>query len=87
MNHVWDIVSKAREEWESESGSRSGPQQTTSISDTHLLVSTISAGKNLKMPVSTSFFNLYYVEDISIWVYCIGTPCYRFPRDRLAPRA
>ncbi|XP_034243238.1 mediator of RNA polymerase II transcription subunit 8 [Thrips palmi] len=51
MNHVWDVVSKAREEWESESGSRSGPQQTTSISDTHLLVSAISAGKNLKMPV------------------------------------
>lgn len=52
MNHVWDVVSKAREEWESESGARSGPQQTTSISDTHLLVSAISAGKNLKMPVS-----------------------------------
>ncbi|KAK3914228.1 Mediator of RNA polymerase II transcription subunit 8 [Frankliniella fusca] len=51
MNHVWDIVSKAREEWESESGSRSGPQQTTSITDTHLLVSAVSAGKNLKMPV------------------------------------
>lgn len=51
MNHVWDIVSKAREEWESESGSRSGPQQTTSSSDTHLLVSAVSAGKNLKMPV------------------------------------
>lgn len=51
MNHVWDVVSKAREEWESESSARSGPQQTTSLADTHLLVAAISTGKNLKMPV------------------------------------
>lgn len=62
MNHVWDIVSKAREEWESESGSRSGPQQTTSINDTHLLVSAVSAGKNLKMPVSVLEFLCHLVK-------------------------
>ncbi|PSN47445.1 Mediator of RNA polymerase II transcription subunit 8 [Blattella germanica] len=48
VNHVWDIVSKAREEWETETGSRSGAAQTSSMSDTHTLVAAVGMGKGLK---------------------------------------
>jgi mediator of RNA polymerase II transcription subunit 8 len=49
VNHVWDIVSKAREEWETESGSRSGAAQTSSVADTHALVAAVGMGKGLKV--------------------------------------
>lgn len=48
LNHVLDIVNKSREEWESEAGSRSGIGQTSSLSDTHNLVSVVGLGKGLK---------------------------------------
>lgn len=48
VSHIWDIVSKAREEWEVES-SRSNTQQNSSVSDTHLLVAAIGMGKGLKV--------------------------------------
>lgn len=51
VNHVWDIVSKAREEWETESGSRSGATQTSSVADTHALVAAVGMGKGLKTMV------------------------------------
>lgn len=47
VNHVWELVNKAREEWESESGSRSGVNQTSSMTDTHTLVTAIGMGKGL----------------------------------------
>ncbi|XP_045474245.1 mediator of RNA polymerase II transcription subunit 8 [Harmonia axyridis] len=47
--HVWDIVNKAREEWEVESSSRGNTQQNSSVTDTHLLVAAVGMGKGLKM--------------------------------------
>ncbi|CAB3380028.1 Hypothetical predicted protein [Cloeon dipterum] len=52
VGHVWDLVNKAREEWESEAGSRSGAAQTFSLTDTPLLVAAISMGKGLKHTVA-----------------------------------
>lgn len=52
VSHVWDIVNKAREEWEVESSARGGTQQNSSVADTHLLVAAVGMGKGLK--VSTS---------------------------------
>nr|CAI5845320.1 unnamed protein product [Callosobruchus analis] len=49
ISHVWDIVSKAREEWEVESSSRGNAQQNSSVADTHLLVAAVGMGKGLKM--------------------------------------
>lgn len=46
ISHVFDMVNKSREEWDVES-SRSGPQQTSSLSDTHALVAAIGMGKGL----------------------------------------
>lgn len=40
------MVNKARDEWDVES-SRSGVQQTSSLSDTHALVSAVGMGKGL----------------------------------------
>lgn len=48
VSHIWDIVSKAREEWEVES-SRGNTQQNSSVSDTHLLVAAVGMGKGLKV--------------------------------------
>lgn len=48
---VYDMVTKAREEWEVESQQRSGIQQTSSLSDTHALVAAVGMGKGLKVPV------------------------------------
>lgn len=47
ISHVYDMVNKAREEWDVEASSRAGMQQTTSISDTHALVAAIGMGKAL----------------------------------------
>lgn len=49
ISHVWDIVSKAREEWETESSSRGNTQQNSSVADTHLLVAAVGMGKGLKV--------------------------------------
>ncbi|KAK9511344.1 hypothetical protein O3M35_000128 [Rhynocoris fuscipes] len=45
---VWELVSKAREEWESEGSSRAGPTITSSMADTQTLVMTVATGKGLK---------------------------------------
>lgn len=49
VSHVWDIVNKAREEWEVESSARGGTQQNSSVADTHLLVAAVGMGKGLKV--------------------------------------
>ncbi|XP_034946162.1 mediator of RNA polymerase II transcription subunit 8 [Chelonus insularis] len=48
INHIWDIANKAREEWESEAGSRAQQAQTSSAADTHALVAAVGMGKGLK---------------------------------------
>lgn len=53
ISHVYDMVNKAREEWDVES-SRSGTQQTSSISDTNALVAAIGMGKGLIPDVGPS---------------------------------
>lgn len=52
VNHVHDMISKAREEWEVESSSRAGVQQTSSLADTQALVSAVGMGKGLKGPMT-----------------------------------
>lgn len=47
ISHVHDMVNKAREDWDVEASSRSGMQQTSSLSDTHALVAAIGMGKAL----------------------------------------
>lgn len=56
VSHVSEMVSKAREEWEIESSSRSSVQQTSSMTDTQALVAAVGMGKGLKvsMPVAVS---------------------------------
>lgn len=49
VSHVWEIVSKAREEWESEGSARGGASTTYSVQDTHTLVAAVALGKGLKM--------------------------------------
>lgn len=49
INHIWDIANKAREEWESEAGSRATQTQTSSTADTHALVAAVGMGKGLKV--------------------------------------
>ncbi|XP_019558628.3 mediator of RNA polymerase II transcription subunit 8 [Aedes albopictus] len=51
ISHVWDIVSKAREEWDTEASSRPGIQQTSSLADTQALVAAVGVGNGLTMPV------------------------------------
>lgn len=46
ISHVYDMVNKAREDWDVESG-RAGIQTTSSLSDTHALVAAIGMGKGL----------------------------------------
>lgn len=48
ISHVWDIVNKAREDWETETGSRTAQAQTSSAADTHALVAAVGMGKGLK---------------------------------------
>lgn len=48
VSHVFDMVVKAREEWEVESSSRSGNQQLSSLTDTQALVAAVGMGKGLK---------------------------------------
>lgn len=60
INHVWDIANKAREEWESEAGSRATQAQTSSTADTHALVAAVGMGKGLKVNIFI-FFNLMFL--------------------------
>lgn len=46
ISHVYDMVSKAREDWDVDA-SRSGIQQTSNLGDTHALVAAIGMGKGL----------------------------------------
>lgn len=48
VSHVFDMVVKAREEWEVESSSRSANQQLSSLTDTQALVAAVGMGKGLK---------------------------------------
>lgn len=49
VSNIHDIVSKVREEWDSDASTRAGLQQTSSLADTHLLVAAVGNGKNLKL--------------------------------------
>lgn len=49
VSHIYDMVSKAREEWEVESSTRSTIQQTSSMADTNALVAAVGMGKGLKV--------------------------------------
>lgn len=49
VSNIHDMVSKVREEWDSEASTRAGLQQTSSLSDTHLLVGAVTQGKGLKI--------------------------------------
>lgn len=56
VSHVWDIVNKAREEWEVESSQRGNTQQNSSVADTHLLVAAVGMGKGLKVILGLKLF-------------------------------
>ena len=47
IHHISEIANKAREEWESETGSRATQAQTSSTADTQLLVNATGSGKGL----------------------------------------
>lgn len=47
LTHIFEMVSKAREEWDVEASTRPGIQQTSSISDTHALLTAVGMGKGL----------------------------------------
>ncbi|CAK1540481.1 unnamed protein product [Leptosia nina] len=48
ISHVWEIISKGREDWEGESMRSAGMQPTHSIADTHALVTAVGTGKGLR---------------------------------------
>ncbi|VVC89908.1 mediator of RNA polymerase II transcription subunit 8 [Leptidea sinapis] len=48
ISHVWEIISKGREDWEGESMRSSGMQPTHIIADTHALVTAVGTGKGLR---------------------------------------
>uniref|UniRef100_A0A182ITE7 Mediator of RNA polymerase II transcription subunit 8 n=1 Tax=Anopheles atroparvus TaxID=41427 RepID=A0A182ITE7_ANOAO len=50
ISHVWDIISKAKEDWENESSTRPGIQQTSSMADTQALVAAVGLGNGLTTP-------------------------------------
>lgn len=47
ISHIYEIVNKAREDWDVESSTRAGVQQTISLNDTHALVAAVGMGKGL----------------------------------------
>lgn len=47
ISHIYELVNKSRDDWDVESSARSGVQQTSSLSDTHALVTAVGAGKGL----------------------------------------
>ncbi|XP_055913877.1 mediator of RNA polymerase II transcription subunit 8 [Eupeodes corollae] len=54
VTHILEMVSKTREDWEIDSSSRAGIQQTSSNADTHLLVQAVGMGKGLKTAMQLS---------------------------------
>lgn len=48
ISHVYDMVCKAREEWEVESSARAGVTQSSNTADTHALLAAVGMGKGLK---------------------------------------
>lgn len=48
VNQTLDLIGNARDQWESEVGSRAGTSTTSSMNDTHLLISAVCLGKGLK---------------------------------------
>lgn len=53
MKHIIDIVSSARDEWDTET-SRSSLPQTCSVNETHSLLAAVGTGKNLRPTPITS---------------------------------
>ncbi|CAG9119569.1 hypothetical protein JYU34_008714 [Plutella xylostella] len=49
VSHVWEIISKERENWEGESMRASGIQPTHNMADTHALVTAVGTGKGLRL--------------------------------------
>lgn len=47
ISHIYEMVNKAREEYEGDSSTRSNVPQTSSLADTHALVLAIGLGKGL----------------------------------------
>ncbi|XP_052754662.1 mediator of RNA polymerase II transcription subunit 8 [Galleria mellonella] len=48
VSHVWEIISKGREDWEGESMRSAAMQPTHIIGDTHALVTAVGTGKGLR---------------------------------------
>ncbi|XP_075974772.1 mediator complex subunit 8 [Anticarsia gemmatalis] len=48
VSHVWEIISKGREDWDGESMRSAGMQPTHSMTDTHALVTAVGTGKGLR---------------------------------------
>lgn len=48
VTQIYEILNKAREEWESDTAGRGGVVQTCSVADTQSLVAAIALGKGLK---------------------------------------
>jgi len=78
ISHVWDIANKAREEWESEAGSRTTQAQTSSTADTHALVAAVGMGKSLKVSFSSKgkssskFLEKHY---LTLLIYLVNLIC------------
>lgn len=49
VSHVYDLISKARDEWEIESMNRNVQMPTFSQADTNVLVKAVGMGTNLKV--------------------------------------
>ncbi|XP_025074689.1 mediator of RNA polymerase II transcription subunit 8 isoform X2 [Pogonomyrmex barbatus] len=48
ISHVWDIMNKIRDEWESDVSTKATQTQTSSAADTHALLAAVGMGKGLK---------------------------------------
>lgn len=48
VSHVYEMIVKAREEWEVEATTRGTVQPTSSVADTNALAAAVGMGKNLK---------------------------------------
>lgn len=61
ISHIYEMVNKARDDWDVEASSRSGVQQTSSLSDTHALVAAIGMGKGK----SDTHLFFIFIEDFT----------------------
>jgi sorbitol-specific phosphotransferase system component IIBC len=76
ISHVWDIANKAREEWESEAGSRTTQAQTSSTADTHALVAAVGMGKGLKVSFSKGKSLIFIkIANIILSMYLVNLIC------------